>query len=103
MRLKLQTFPALTILAILLAAPVAASADAVSDWNAIAVQATVTGARPGATGVLDIAMTQAAVYDAVQAIEKRFEPYYVEIKGASHGLTWTRAEEINAQLVPFLA
>jgi non-heme chloroperoxidase len=28
---------------------------------------------------------------------------YVEIKGGSHGLTWTRAEEINAQLVPFLA
>jgi len=28
---------------------------------------------------------------------------YVEIKGASHGLCWTRAEEINAQLVPFLA
>jgi non-heme chloroperoxidase len=28
---------------------------------------------------------------------------YVEIKGASHGLTWTRAEEINGQLVPFLA
>ena len=28
---------------------------------------------------------------------------YIEIKGASHGLTWTRAEEINAELVPFLA
>ena len=28
---------------------------------------------------------------------------FVEIKGGSHGLTWTRAEEINAQLVPFLA
>jgi pimeloyl-ACP methyl ester carboxylesterase len=28
---------------------------------------------------------------------------FVEIKGASHGLTWTRAEEINTQLVPFLA
>jgi non-heme chloroperoxidase len=28
---------------------------------------------------------------------------YVELKGASHGLTWTRAEEINARLVPFLA
>ena len=28
---------------------------------------------------------------------------FVEIKGASHGLTWTRADEINAQLVPFLA
>jgi non-heme chloroperoxidase len=28
---------------------------------------------------------------------------YVEIKGGSHGMIWTRAEEINAQLVPFLA
>ena len=28
---------------------------------------------------------------------------YVELKGASHGLTWTRADEINAELVPFLA
>jgi non-heme chloroperoxidase len=28
---------------------------------------------------------------------------YVEIKGASHGLTWTRAEEINTELVRFLA
>jgi non-heme chloroperoxidase len=28
---------------------------------------------------------------------------YVELKDASHGLTWTRAEEVNAQLVPFLA
>lgn len=60
-----------------------ARADAVSDWNAIAVQATITGGRPGPTGVLDIAMAQAAVYDAVQAIDRRFEPYYVEIPGAS--------------------
>jgi len=28
---------------------------------------------------------------------------YVELKGASHGLTWTRADEINAELLPFLA
>src|SRR5712672_1057813 len=28
---------------------------------------------------------------------------YVEIKGGSHGITWTRAEEINAALVGFLA
>ena len=28
---------------------------------------------------------------------------FVEIKGASHGLTWTRAEAINAEIVPFLA
>src|SRR5216683_55104 len=28
---------------------------------------------------------------------------YVEINGGSHGITWTRAEEINAELVRFLA
>jgi pimeloyl-ACP methyl ester carboxylesterase len=28
---------------------------------------------------------------------------YVEIKGGSHGMTWTRAEEINAELLRFLA
>src|ERR1700722_7291288 len=28
---------------------------------------------------------------------------YVEINGGSHGIPWTRAEEINAELVPFLA
>jgi hypothetical protein len=28
---------------------------------------------------------------------------YVEIKRGSHGITWTRAEEINAELVRFLA
>ncbi|MCM3874137.1 MAG: vanadium-dependent haloperoxidase [Pyrinomonadaceae bacterium] len=83
MKLKLQTCAAVAILAIMLAAPTSARADAVSDWNAIAVQATVTAARPGPTGVIDTAMVQAAVYDAVQAIEKRYEPYYVEIPGAS--------------------
>jgi non-heme chloroperoxidase len=28
---------------------------------------------------------------------------YLEIKGGSHGITWTRAEEINPELVRFLA
>ena len=99
MKLKLQTFPALGILAILLAAPVSTSADAVSDWNAIAVQATVTAARPGPTGVLDIAMVQAAVYDAVQAIEKQYQPYYVDIPGASGSPTAAAAKAAHDVLV----
>jgi hypothetical protein len=83
MKIKLQTWRNFAALVILLAAPASISADAVTDWNAIAVQATVTGARPGQTGMLDVAMVQVAVYDAVQAIEKQYEPYYVEIPGAS--------------------
>jgi hypothetical protein len=88
-----QTYLALTALAILFVVPASASADAVADWNAIAVQATMTAcpaptcvpaiaARPGPTGVLDVAMVQAAIYDAVQAIEKKFKPYHTEIPGA---------------------
>ena len=83
MKMKLQTCAAIAVLAMLMGAPSSANADAVGDWNAIAVQATITGARPGPTGVLDIAMVQAAVYDAVQAIEQDFKPYHTEIPGAS--------------------
>lgn len=72
-------------LGIVVGFPSNARADAVSDWNAIAVQATVTAgaSRPGPSGVLDIAMVHAAIYDAVQAIECKYDPYYVDIPGAS--------------------
>ena len=62
-----------------------ARADAVTDWNAIAVQ-TINAAVPprlSASPFLDIAMVQAAVYDAVEAIDRRFKPYHVKIPGAS--------------------
>jgi hypothetical protein len=68
---------------------VLARADAVTDWNAITIQTIVSAmvngvpARPGATGLLDSAIVQAAVYDAVVAIDGRFKPYHVQIPGAS--------------------
>jgi hypothetical protein len=81
MKPRLQTWRRVVFLAILLVVPNSVNADAVSDWNAIAVQ--VSGGRPGPTNVLDIAMVHVAIYDAVQAIEGKFEPYYVEINGAT--------------------
>ena len=67
-----------------------ARADVVSDWNLIAVQAGQVAtappgpqARVGPSIVVDVAMVHAAVYDAVQAIERKYEPYYVEVPGAS--------------------
>ncbi len=83
MKANLQTRLGLALLAVVLATPASIRADAVTDWNAITIQTTVTAARPGPTSVFDIATVHAAVYDAVQAIENRFEPYYVEIAGAS--------------------
>ena len=60
----------------------AALADAVVDWNVIASQAIPAHPPPpGASAGLDFAMVHAAIYDAVEAIDGRFEPYAVEIPG----------------------
>jgi hypothetical protein len=55
--------------------------DAVLDWNQITVDA-VTAGRPGPIGMVDIALVQIAVHDAVQALENRFEPYHFEMERA---------------------
>jgi hypothetical protein len=59
-----------------------AVADAVTHWNAIALTA-VTAGRAGPIGNLDLALVQAAVHDAVQAFEGRYEPYHAVIENAS--------------------
>ena len=85
MKLKPQSCLVIAILAILLAAPASARADAVADWNLIAVQriAAANPAHPPPVTFIDMAMVQAAIYDAAQAIERRYKPYHVEIAGAS--------------------
>jgi len=70
-------------LAALLAAAISARADAVLDWNAIAAQTIFAGGRPGPSVVLDLAVVQATVHDAIQAYDKTFEPYATEISGAT--------------------
>jgi hypothetical protein len=65
----------------LFAATAPAQADAVTDWNAITVDA-VTAGRPGPIGLVDVALVQIAVHDAVQALDRRFEPYFAEVEGA---------------------
>lgn len=57
-----------------------AHADAVTYWNDVTVQAVTIG-RPGGHGFLDIALVQAAVHDAVQSIQRRFEPYAARVQG----------------------
>jgi hypothetical protein len=43
----------------------------------------IVAARPGPAGALDTAVVQLAVYDAVQAIVREYQPYYVVIPGAT--------------------
>jgi hypothetical protein len=61
-------------LAVLLScSPVVAGADAVTDWNAIAV-ATSTGQNPFNQARL-LAITQLAVFEAVNSISGKYDPY----------------------------
>jgi len=101
MKLKPQISLAIAALAMLLTGPASASADAVTDWNEIAVQTVVAAGtqRPGATGFIDVAVVQAAVYDAVQAIDRRFKPYLVEIPGASGSMSAAAAKAAHDVLV----
>ena len=76
-----------------------ANADAVTDWNARTVTFAAGGGRPGPTWVLDVAVVQAAVYDAVQAIEGDYQPYCGEIPGASGSTTAAAATAARDVLV----
>jgi hypothetical protein len=70
---------ATALLALAAAAPV--RADAVTDWNINATNA--LGAPPGQTPpvmTIHLAMVHGAVYDAVNSIDGRYEPYLVQIR-----------------------
>lgn len=69
----------MTAVATLLIAPAAMAQNAVTEWNAIAItearaSAAPGSATPGGTGVY-VAYMQLAVYNAVNAVDGRFEPY----------------------------
>jgi PAP2 superfamily len=66
-------------IALALAVPTVARADAVTDWNLIASNAiVVTAAQPPPVSVLHFAMVHGAVYDAVNAIDRGYQPYLVQ-------------------------
>ena len=69
---------------VVLGAPPVAQADAVIDWN---VQAQATILAPGPTAhasTLSFAMVHGAVYDAVNAIDHRYQPYLRVPRASRH-------------------
>jgi hypothetical protein len=70
---------------IFLAASCPALADVVTDWNNIAGQIVFAGVptRSGGSGILDFAVVHAAMHDAIQAFDKRFETYADRVPAAS--------------------
>ena len=81
-----RTFVGLVI-GLSLTLAVSAHADPVTHWHAIATTA-VNAGRPGPPGLLDYALVQVAVHDAVQVIEGEFQPYhYSDPSGRGVGST----------------
>ncbi len=77
MVLKLMTPLAIVALGLGMLTPSVAAADEVTDWNQILVSAlTATNTSPQNAGRI-AAMTQAAVFDAVNGIDRRYTPYFV--------------------------
>jgi hypothetical protein len=75
-----------------------AMADGVTHWNNVAQAAIPTG-RPGPIGVVDSALIQAAVYDAVQSIERDFKAYHSRVRGADGSADAAAAAAAHGVLV----
>jgi hypothetical protein len=60
------------------------SADVVVEWNQLALQSIGQARVSPVVASRALAITQAAVYDAVNAIDRSFEPYHADVQ-ASHG------------------
>lgn len=77
-------------------------ADVVTDWNDYASQTALVLAvppRPGPSAILDFAMVHAAMHDAIQAYDRRFEPYAVSIPNATGSPIAAAASAAQAVLV----
>jgi hypothetical protein len=74
----------------------------VVDWNKItsdASETAIAAGRPGQATIIDFAKVQAAVHDAVQAIERRYKPYHVRIRHASGSPVAATAKAAHDMLV----
>ena len=60
-----------------------AHADAVVNWNQIAIDTIKAGGHPLQVQAVEFAIVHAAVHDAVQALDGRYAPYHAVIPGAT--------------------
>jgi hypothetical protein len=73
---------ALTVLATVLVTN-ARAADPIAAWNEISETAVNTAGHPPPVAALDFAIVHLAIYDAVNSIDRRYEPYYTLVPGAT--------------------
>src|SRR5262245_3494185 len=99
----------------LAALPMRARANPVADWDVIAFDAVKASGKTGPVTACDVAMAHVAMHDALNAIDRRFEPYAYNVvapRGASpeaaiaaaaHGVLIARIPNQKAALDAALA
>src|SRR5260370_8076716 len=75
------TLPKLLLGLALICPMTSASANVIADWDATAV-AIVASAVPGPPAQREMALVHAAMFDAVNATERRYRPYLIELTAA---------------------
>jgi hypothetical protein len=76
----------LFVIAWLAALPTSARANPITDWDVIAFDAVEASGKTGPVTSCDVAMAHLAMHDALNAIDRRYEPYAYEAvapRGAS--------------------
>jgi VCPO second helical-bundle domain len=86
------------------AAPAATASDVVTDWGARAVAIGAEKQLPNARFTRGLAMVQVAMFEAVNAIDRRYKPYKLDLvaqKGASReAAAATAAHDVLVSLFP---
>jgi hypothetical protein len=61
--------------------------DPIAAWNAIAETAVKTAGHAPPVAALDFAIVHLAIYDAVESIDRRYQPYHSFVPGATGSLS----------------
>ena len=98
MKKLLQCVLALTVFTTIFATNAKAE-DAIADWNAIAETAVKIAAHPLPVTSVEFAIVHVAIYDAVESIDRRYQPYYASVSGARGSMSAAAARAGRDALV----
>jgi vanadium-dependent haloperoxidase-like protein len=98
MKKSIQTVLALSILATAFVTNAKAE-DPIAAWNEISEQAVKTAGHAPPVAALDFAIVHLAIYDAVESIDQRYEPYHGLVPGATGSLSAAAAKAGHDVLV----
>jgi hypothetical protein len=80
-------------------APNARAEDPIAAWNQIAENAVKASGHAPPVAALDFAIVHLAIYDAVESIDQRYEPYAVSVPNASGSMSAAAAKAAHDALV----